>query len=52
MRKRYDRIDPADYDEVEMGDEDFAYTWENFLDVRKFYRKAAEADRAVIFTVD
>ena len=52
MRKRYDRIDPEDYDEVEMGDEDFGYTWENFLDVRRFYKRAAAAGRAVIFTVD
>ena len=52
MRKRYDLIDPEDYDEVEMGDEDFGYTWENFLDLRRFYKKAAEAGRAVIFTVD
>jgi hypothetical protein len=52
MRKRYDRLDPEEYDEVEMGDKDFHYTWENFLAVRKFYKKAAEAGRAVIFTVD
>jgi hypothetical protein len=52
MRKRYDQIDPEDYAEVEMGDEDFGYTWQNFLDVRRFYKKAAEAGRAVIFTVD
>jgi hypothetical protein len=52
MRKRYDQIDPEEYDEVEMGDEDFAYTWENFLDVRRLYKRAAEAGRAVLFTVD
>jgi hypothetical protein len=52
MRKRYDKIDPHEYNEVEMGDEDFDYTWESFLDVRRFYKKAAEAGRAVIFTVD
>ncbi len=52
MRKHYDQIDPEQYDEVEMGDDDFGYTWENFLDVRRFYQKAAEAGRAVIFTVD
>ena len=51
MRKRYDQLDPEEYDDVELGDEDFEYTWENFLDVRRFYKKAAEADRAVIFTV-
>jgi len=52
MRQRYDKLDPEEYDEVEMGDEDFDYTWENFLDLRRFYKKAAEAGRAVIFTVD
>ena len=52
MRKRYDHLDPDEYDEVEIGDEDFGYTWENFLDVRRFYKKAADSDRAVIFTVD
>jgi hypothetical protein len=52
MRKRYDQLDPEEDDEVEMGDEDFAYTWENFLEVRRFSKKAAEAGRAVIFTVD
>jgi hypothetical protein len=35
-----------------MGEGDFDYTWENFLDGRRFYKKAAEAGRAVIFTVD
>jgi hypothetical protein len=52
MRRRYSLIDPEEYNEVEMGEEDFGYTWESFLDVRRFYRKAAEAGRAVIFTVD
>jgi hypothetical protein len=52
MRKRYNQLDPDDYDEVEIGDEDFEYTWENFLDVRRFYKKAAKDGRSVIFTVD
>jgi hypothetical protein len=52
MRKRYFLLDPDEYNEVEIGEEDFEYTWENFLDVRRFYRKAAEAGRAVLFTVD
>ena len=52
MRQRYDQIDPEDYDEVEMGDEDFGYTWESFLDLRGFYKTAAASGRAVIFTVD
>ena len=52
MRRKYALLDPEDYNEMEMGEEDFSYTWENFLDIRRFYRKAAEAGRAVIFTVD
>jgi hypothetical protein len=52
LRWRYDRIDPDEYDETELGDEDFRYTWENFLAVRRFYKRAAAADRAVVFTVD
>ncbi len=52
MRRRYALLEPDDYNEVEMGEEDFRYTWENFLDIRRFYRKAAEAVRAVVFTVD
>ncbi len=51
MRKRYTLIDPEEY-EFEWGEEDFGYVWENFLDLRRFYRKAAAAGRAVIFTVD
>jgi hypothetical protein len=52
MRRRYSRIDPEEYHDVEMGEEDFSYTWENFLDVRRFFRTTAESGRAVIFTVD
>src|SRR5262245_9401171 len=52
LRRRYLALDPEEYNEVEIGDEDFGYTWANFLDVRRFYKKAARAGRAVIFTVD
>ncbi|GLI01000.1 hypothetical protein Pa4123_62760 [Phytohabitans aurantiacus] len=51
MRQRYDRIDPADY-QGELDDEDFGYTWSWFKQVRDFYRQAAGANRAVIFTAD
>ncbi|GAA3265545.1 YfbM family protein [Dactylosporangium vinaceum] len=51
MRQRYDRIDPASYQGL-LSDEDFAYTWHWFTQVCDFYRKAAVAGRAVIFTVD
>ncbi|MFC5750419.1 DUF1877 family protein [Actinomadura rugatobispora] len=33
-------------------EQDFDYTWENFEDVRAFFTRAAEAGRAVVFTVD
>jgi hypothetical protein len=52
MRQRYNKLNPEEYDEVEIGDEDFDYTWENFLHLRRFYKKAAEVRRAVIFTAD
>ncbi len=51
FREKYDAIDASDYG-MELSDEDFEYTWENFQDLRAFYRKAASADRSVIFTVD
>jgi hypothetical protein len=51
MQRRYALIDASEYD-GEMGDDDFQYTWDNALDVRRFYKKAAQAGRAVIFTVD
>lgn len=52
MRQRYDALDPEEYNEVEMGNEDVDYTWENFRELRRFFRKAAEVGRAVIFTAD
>jgi hypothetical protein len=36
----------------EYGDEDCAYTWDNFEDVRNFYEIASNSGRSVIFTVD
>jgi uncharacterized protein DUF1877 len=51
FRKRYDAIDPDEYD-GEHGPGDFSATWERFLSVRDLYKKAAEAGRSVVFTVD
>jgi hypothetical protein len=51
LRQRYDAIDPDDYQGV-LGDEDFDYTWQYLQDTREFYKRAAAAGRAVIFTVD
>lgn len=51
LRERFYRLDaeaagyPIDADE-------FAYTWSNFQDLPKFFIRAAEEERAVIFTVD
>jgi hypothetical protein len=42
---------PPDY-ALEYGGEDCEYTCDNFEDIREFYLRAAEANRAVIFTVD
>jgi hypothetical protein len=35
-----------------VGDEDFAYTWEWFQDVRRLYQRAAAEGRHVLFTAD
>lgn len=35
----------------EYGEEDLEYTWENFIELREFFRRAAKKGRGVIFTV-
>jgi hypothetical protein len=43
----------GDFDDDYAGaadDQDFEYTWSNFVDVRGFYQRAAAAGRAVVFT--
>jgi hypothetical protein len=49
LRARFDAIDDPEYGGAG-DDEDFEYTWTNFVDVRDFYGRAAAAGRAVIFT--
>ena len=51
MRRRYFALDPDQCDGP-MGEEDWEYTWDNFVDVQEFFTKAAKAARAIIFTVD
>ena len=51
MRARYKKIKQRGY-EFRLGDEDFEYVWENFVDVRTFFAAAAAAGRAVVFSVD
>jgi hypothetical protein len=51
MRRRYATLRKTDY-RAQMSDQDFEYTWENFVGLRAFFAKAAEAGRAVLFTTD
>jgi hypothetical protein len=51
LRRRYDELVPHDY-APEYGDADREYTLGYFREVRAFYQRAAQARRAVIFTVD
>lgn len=51
FRRRYFSIDPAEY-EGELSEQDFAYTWEWFQEVRQFWKRAADEGRYVLFTVD
>src|SRR4051794_38865380 len=51
MRRNYFSLDPDDYGSPPT-EEDFQYTWENFLALREFFEKAARHDRAMVFTVD
>jgi hypothetical protein len=44
-------LDKDDY-EGEIGDQDFAYTWDWFENVRELYLRASITGRSVIFTVD
>ena len=48
FRKGYFQIDP---DECgwEIGEDGLAYSWDYFLEIRKFYRRAADLSRCVIF---
>jgi len=52
LRRGYDAIDPESYYYLVRSDSDFEYTWTNFVGLRDFFRKAADAGRAVMFTAD
>ena len=51
LRASYDKLDPGEYD-GEIGDDDFGYTWENFVTLRRFWERAADKGRSILFTVD
>jgi hypothetical protein len=49
LRRRFDAIDDPDHSGAH-DDADFEYTWDNFVELRAFYQRAAAAGRAVVFT--
>lgn len=51
LRARYRRIDPDQYG-MDLSDDDEKYTWDWFVGIAEFYKRAAAAGRWVIFTVD
>jgi hypothetical protein len=51
LRAGYDRIDPDDAG-CEIGDDDFEYTWDYFVSLVEFYRRAAADGRYILFTAD
>jgi len=51
FRTRYNAIDEQDYG-VPLSDEDFGYTWAYFTALRDFFKRAANANRSVVFSVD
>ncbi len=51
FKRLYEQIDRKAYGRP-LSTEDFAYTWESFVPLQKFWKQAADARRAVAFTVD
>ncbi|MCH9671430.1 MAG: YfbM family protein [Gammaproteobacteria bacterium] len=51
FRRRYFQIDAQSYGAA-LSDDDFEYTWEWFVEVRKLFAQAAKDRRAVLFTAD
>ena len=49
--RRYFAIDPESYG-CPVNEEDFAYTWHWFQNVRQLYTTAAAENRYVLFTAD
>jgi hypothetical protein len=51
FRRRYFAIEPESYG-CPVNEEDFAYTWDWFQNVRRLYTNAAVDNRHVLFTAD
>jgi uncharacterized protein DUF1877 len=48
FRQRYDRIDADSYD-VPLSDDDFAYTWDNFVNVRQAFARWTREGKWILF---
>lgn len=51
LRRGYNRIDAEAYG-FELSEDDFKYTWSNFVGLPEFFERAAAAGRYVLFTAD
>lgn len=51
FRRLYNSINPRAYGRPQSA-EDLTYTWRLFAPLQQFWRRAAEAKRAVVFTAD
>ncbi len=51
FKRLYDQLDRKAYGRP-LSTEDFNYTWESFVPLQKFWKQAADAGRAIVFTVD
>jgi hypothetical protein len=52
MLRGYEGIDPESFYALNMSEDDFEYTWDNFRALRAFFERAADAGRWVVFCVD
>jgi hypothetical protein len=48
----YEGIDPESFYALNMSEDDFEYTWDNFRSLRAFFERAAVTGRWVVFQVD
>jgi hypothetical protein len=52
LERGYDNIDPESFYRLNMSEDDFRYTWHYFQSLQTFFRRAADAERWVVFRVD
>ncbi len=52
LHRGYEGIDPESFYALNMSEDDFEYTWDNFQRLRTFFERAANAGRWVVFRVD